>query len=156
MFESVSVQKVYRQVLEDLMPLAEAKNIDVGVLSDLDVKVLATDVDLNTLVKNLVDNAIRYTPDGGRIDLSVEATDSKVTLQIADTGPGIPELERDRVFDAFYRVLGHDESGSGLGLSIVKTIAARIGAEVQLAFSDEANQSGLLVRVVLPASRNFG
>ena len=65
----VSVQKVYRQVLEDLMPLAEVKNIDLGVVGGQDASVMATEVELYTLVKNLVDNAIRHTPHGGRVDL---------------------------------------------------------------------------------------
>ncbi|NMM11231.1 MAG: two-component sensor histidine kinase [Polaromonas sp.] len=149
--EAVSVRYVLRQVLEDLMPLAEAKHIDLGLVTESDAKVLVTEVDLITLVKNLVANAIRYTPNNGRIDLSIQTTQSCVTLQVADTGPGIPHEERDRVFDAFYRVLGHDNVGSGLGLSIVKTIATRIGARVTLDYSDEGKKSGLCVRVVLPA-----
>ena len=149
--EAVSMRYVLRQVLEDLMPLAEAKHIDLGLVTESDAKVLVTEVDLITLVKNLVANAIRYTPNNGRIDLSIQTTQSCVTLQVADTGPGIPHEERDRVFDAFYRVLGHDNVGSGLGLSIVKTIATRIGARVTLDYSDEEKKSGLCVRVVLPA-----
>ena len=154
--EMVSVQQVFRHVLEDLLPLAEAKHIDLGVVDPLDANVLAPEVDLITLVKNLVDNAIRYTPDYGRIDLSVETSESRVLVQIADTGPGIPEEERGRVFDPFYRVLGIDEMGSGLGLSIVKTIATRIGANVTLGYANEKTKSGLRVRVVLPAVRSFG
>ncbi len=70
-------------------------------------------------------------------------------LRIADTGPGIPEAERDRVFDPFYRVLGNDEMGSGLGLSIVRTIAERIGATVNLAYANQQSRTGLLVTVTL-------
>jgi two-component system OmpR family sensor kinase len=144
----VSIQQVFRHVLEDLMPLAEAKAIDLGVVTQQDAKVMATEADLHTLVKNLVDNAIRHTPQGGRIDLSVQRLNEFTVLEVTDTGPGIPEHERDRVFEAFYRILGHDELGSGLGLSIVKTIATRINATVQLRFADEGAQTGLLVRVI--------
>lgn len=145
--EKVSVQHVFRQVLEDLMPLADAKNIDLGVVSEVDANVMAQEMDLKTLVKNLVGNAICYTPDGGQVNLSVRTSDSSVILQVDDTGPGIPEEERDRVFDPFYRVLGNEEMGSGLGLSIVQTIANRIGAEISLGYSNEQTRSGLCVRV---------
>lgn len=145
----VSVQHVYRRVLEDLMPLAEAKRIDIGVEGEQDAQVLANEFDLIAVIKNLVDNAIRYTPDGGRVDLSVSITDGRATMQIKDSGPGIPTGERERVFDPFYRALGSNQAGSGLGLSIVKAISNRIGAEVRLAFSDEAKRSGLCVSVVV-------
>ncbi len=154
--ETVSVQQVFRQVLEDLMPLAEAKHIDLGVTGELDAKVAATAVDLATLIKNLVDNAIRYTPDNGRIDLCVQASEHSVTLQVTDTGPGIAQQERDRVFDAFYRVPGNDEAGSGLGLSIVNAIATRIGATVTLDHANKQARSGLCVSVVLPATSGLG
>lgn len=145
---TVSIQQVYRRVLEDLMPLAEEKGIDIGVVSDLDTQVFANEVDLITLVKNLVDNAIRYTPAGGRVDLRVLVTNGVTTLVVEDSGPGIPETELERVFDPFYRVLGSDEVGSGLGLSIVQAIAARIGAKVSLGPVSDQSRSGLRVMVV--------
>ncbi|MBD9460465.1 two-component sensor histidine kinase [Pseudomonas sp. PDM05] len=147
---TLSVHELYRQVLEDLLPLAERKQIDIGVESPTDVQVQFNGMDLLTLVKNLVDNAIRYTPPGGRIDLSVEQLPDAVLLQVKDTGPGIAVEERTRVFDPFYRSLGTDEAGSGLGLSIVKAIADRTGARVALSFSDEVQQRGLCVSVWLP------
>lgn len=146
----VSVQQVYRRVLEDLMPLAEAKGIDIGVISDWDAQVLANEMDLVTLVKNLVDNAIRYTPAGGHVDLSVSTTDGATTLVVEDNGPGIPEAEKERVFDPFYRVLGSNEVGSGLGLSIVQAISARIGAKVSLGPASNQSRSGLRVTVTFP------
>ena len=147
---TVSVQQVYRRVLEDLMPLAEAKGIDIGVVSDPDAHVLVSEVDLITLVKNLVDNAIRYTPTSGRVDLSFLATKEGTTLVVEDNGPGIPEAERERVFDPFYRVLGSDEIGSGLGLSIVQTISARVGAKVSFGYASDQSRSGLRVMVTFP------
>ena len=146
---TLSVHTVYRQILEDLLPLAERKQIDIGVESTQDVQVTFNQLDLFTLVKNLVDNAIRYTPPGGRIDLSVALTADGAQLQIKDSGPGITLEEQARVFDPFYRSLGTDEAGSGLGLSIVKAIADRTGARVQLAFSDAVAQRGLCVTVWL-------
>lgn len=147
----VSVQHVYRRVLEDLMPLADAKHIDIGVEGAQDVLLWANELDLIALVKNLVDNAIRYTPDGGKVDLSVCSEEACAILQVQDSGPGIQVDERDRVFAPFYRTLGSDQVGSGLGLSIVKAITDRMDAEIQLGFSDELRQSGLrvCVRVLL-------
>lgn len=149
----ISLQHVFRQVLEDLMPLAEAKQIDLGVVGKVDAHLGVADTDLKTLVKNLVENAIRYTPPRGKVDLSVQSSASEVCLIVEDTGPGIPEHERQRVFDPFYRVLVHDEEGSGLGLSIVKAIADRVGATVSLeSNTGQIAGSGLRVKVTFAAT----
>lgn len=147
----VSVRTIYRRVMEDLMPLAQVKNIDLGMIGEKDYAVIATEVDLRILIKNLVDNAIRYTPAGGKIDLTLRHTAGRTILQVEDTGPGIPEEERSRVFDPFYRVLGNDEVGSGLGLSIVQTIALRLGAIIEVAYADSAKNVGLRVAISFPA-----
>ncbi|WP_438301479.1 ATP-binding protein [Pseudomonas sp. NMS19W] len=143
----VSVLHIYRRILEDLLPLADRKNIDIGVESSEDVQVNINETDLLILIRNLVDNAVRYTPPGGRIDLSVKREQAAVVLQVSDTGPGITVEEQARVFDPFYRSLGTDESGSGLGLSIVKAIADRTGLKVDLGFTDVIERSGLCVTV---------
>ncbi|PCE24685.1 sensor histidine kinase [Burkholderia ubonensis] len=146
----VSVHAVYRRVLEDLIPLAEAKALDLGVEEGPDADACVDAIELASLVKNLVDNAIRYTPRGGRVDLSTQATASHVVLTVTDTGPGIAPHERERVFDPFYRVPGNEQIGSGLGLSIVKTIADRLGADVTLAYADERQCRGLRVSLRIP------
>jgi two-component system OmpR family sensor kinase len=146
----VSVQQVFRRALESLIPLAEAKNIDIGVESELDPMVLTDETGLVTIVKNLLDNAIRYTPSGGRIDLAVDVTDHHVILQVRDTGAGIPAEEQSRVFDPFYRAPGSDEKGSGLGLAIVQAIADRIGADVSVGYAAEQSKIGLCVNVKIP------
>jgi two-component system OmpR family sensor kinase len=150
---SVSVHDIYRRVLEDLLPLAERRHIDIGVESFEDVQVVGNEMDLLILVRNLVDNAIRYTPVGGRVDLAVEMAGESVVLEVKDSGPGISAEEQLLVFDPFYRSLGTDESGSGLGLAIVKAIADRMGAHLRLSFSDEKNKSGLCVSVGLKRAR---
>lgn len=146
----VSVHAVFRRVLEDLLPLAQARSIDIGVEGQGDAQVLAAEVDLTSLVRNLVDNAVRYTPVGGRVDLAVDTRADGVELQVSDTGPGVPEAERTRVFDPFHRVLGSEVVGSGLGLSIVKAITDRLGATVRLDWADEQARRGLRVRVLFP------
>ncbi|WP_284414107.1 ATP-binding protein [Acidovorax sp. SUPP2539] len=145
-----SIQGIYRRVLEDLMPLAEAKHIDIGVEGTQDAEVWVSELDMIAVVKNLVDNAIRYTPEGGKVDLSVGISGGKAELRVQDSGPGIPLVEQDRVFDPFYRTLGSEQIGSGLGLSIVQTIAHRIGAEIRLDFVDETQQTGLKISVTVP------
>lgn len=146
----VSVLSVYKKVMEDLMPLAEAKHIDMGVIDSVDVSIKVSQTDLFVLIKNLVDNAIRYSPAGGKVDLRVALVATGWVLSVADEGPGIPESERVRVFDPFYRVLGNEQPGSGLGLAIVKEIADRIGASVRLDASNQVTGQGLTVTVHLP------
>ncbi|MDR2251140.1 ATP-binding protein [Acinetobacter sp.] len=146
----VSVQGIYRRVLEDLMPLAEEKQIDIGIEGVLDAQVWVNELELMTVVKNLVDNAIRYTPSAGRIDLSVHQENRQVILQVQDNGPGIPMSERERVLDPFYRILGGEQVGSGLGLSIVNTLAARWGAKIDFSFTDKETQTGLQVKIYIP------
>ncbi|MGJ7917686.1 sensor histidine kinase [Massilia sp. LXY-6] len=87
---------------------------------------------LRILAGNPVDNALRYTPSGGQVGVSVIRTDREVLVRVADDGPGIPPANREREFDRFYRVTGHDERGGGLGLSIVRSIADAHGATVTL------------------------
>ena len=148
----VSVQRVYRNVLEALLPLADDKQIDIGLVEGPDAQLFASELDITTVVKNLVDNAIRYTHRSGRVDLAVESIQGYVVLKISDTGPGIKPAERQRVFDPFYRTLGSDQVGSGLGLSIVKAITDRLGAEIQLDYADATKHSGLIASVRIPSA----
>lgn len=148
---STSLQAAVRAVLEDIYPLAESKRIDLGVVGTQDALIAAQQLDLKVMVKNLIDNAVRYTPPGGQVDISVTPAGEWVELVVDDTGPGIPPAEAERVFDPFYRVLGNGEAGSGLGLAIVRSIAARLGATVTLGRAREEG-SGLRVVVRFPAA----
>ena len=143
----VSVQRVYRRVLEDLMPLAQTRDIDFGIEGARDAMVAASEIDVFTIVRNLADNAIRYTPPGGRVDLRLDEEGSLAVLRVPNTGPGIAPADRGRVFDPFYRVPGSGQTGSGLGLAIVRAVADRIGARIELGFADAAGRSGLCVAV---------
>ncbi|MBP1628964.1 MAG: two-component sensor histidine kinase, partial [Holophagaceae bacterium] len=127
--------RVFRRVLEDTLPLAEAKGIDVGLTGETEARLATPEADLVSLVRNLVDNAVRYTPEGGQVDLSATESGQQVILEIEDNGPGIPIRERERVLDPFYRVLGNEQPGSGLGLSIVRTLVDRLGGRLELADS---------------------
>ena len=130
---AISLLSSLKGVIEEQLPLAEAKRIDLGVVTDdTDALVHVRDVELQAIIRNLIENALRYTPAGGRVDVGVHRQRDIVTLMITDTGPGIPGPERQRVFDPFYRVVGSDAEGSGLGLAIVKTLADRLGVAVSL------------------------
>jgi two-component system OmpR family sensor kinase len=128
--------------------LAADKGIDLGLARETPASVDGDWASLGILLSNLIDNALRYTPRGGRIDVSVERDVDAVTLVVADTGPGISPDARERVFDRFYRGENGEETGSGLGLSIVKRIADAHGATVAL--GEPATGSGLVVRVRFP------
>lgn len=145
----LSINQTILKVLEDLIPIAEARDINIGIKSSKDEILRINETDLISIIKNLIDNAIRFTPKNGQIDLSVIKKAKAVILEIEDSGPGISDGEKERVFDTFYRVLGNDSQGSGLGLSIVKTILIRIGGDITLLDSDSFS-SGLKVRVYIP------
>ena len=157
----VAVLPVMRRVLEDLLPLADQKGLNLGISAapgathdaeaDERIRVAADEMALYTLLRNLVDNAIRYTPAGGQIDLWVDRHGTKVVMAVQDDGPGIPAEERARVVDPFYRVLGTGESGSGLGLSIVDTLVGNLKGRLRL---DDAvgHAHGLRAEVTLPAA----
>jgi two-component system OmpR family sensor kinase len=102
------------------------------------------------LLRNLIDNAIKYTPQGGTVDVSVVAESGFVRVAVEDSGPGIPPEERERVFDRFYRVPGSDAAGSGLGLAIIKSIAERHGAT--LALDTSQRLGGLAATVKFPSA----
>jgi len=141
-----------REVVAELVPLADAGHIDLGIAVAQPATVAGDGDALRTLLRNLVDNAVRYTPSGGRVDVSVEApltgSSGGARLTVTDDGPGIAPADRARVFDRFYRRPGTAPPGSGLGLAIVKAIADGQGASVQLA--DGADGKGLAVSVTFP------
>jgi two-component system OmpR family sensor kinase len=138
------------QVLEDLMPMALAKGVDLGCERFDEVVVTAPGEELGILVRNAIDNAVRYTPAGGTVDVGVFIEERQVVFQVTDNGPGIPNGEEERLFEPFYRVMGTDETGSGLGLAIVRSIADRQGGSVTL--NNRENSKGVLFRYTCQAS----
>jgi two-component system OmpR family sensor kinase len=104
---------------------------------------------LKILVGNLVDNAIRYTPEGGKVDVTLSNDSSGLILRVEDTGPGIPIEDRERVFERFYRIAGNEVQGSGLGLAIVKQIVQRHGALVEIATGE--NGIGAIFSIKFPS-----
>ncbi|HEX5356757.1 MAG TPA: ATP-binding protein [Aquabacterium sp.] len=131
--------------LTDVLVLAQARQIDLGVHQANRAMVTGDPDALRILVRNLLDNSIKYTPSGGTVDLDVRQTPSGTVLSVEDNGPGIPEADRDRVLDRFYRLQGSGAEGSGLGLAIVKAIADAHGAKVLIDKSERLG--GLRVQV---------
>ena len=147
-----ALDELGREIVAELVPLADARRIDLGMSEAQAVFVRGEREAVATLIRNLVDNAVRYTPAGGRVDVSVErsaALPAQALVRVVDNGPGIARAERERVFDRFYRRPGTRQPGSGLGLAIVKAIAVAHGATVEL--GDGADGRGLAVTVTLPA-----
>ena len=149
----VDLRAVAREAIQAIAPLAAAKAIDLGLVDSPPAQAIVSGnaAAVATLVSNLIDNAVRYTPAHGRVDVATVSESDAVVLTVRDSGPGIPSTERARVFDRFYRgeQVERAERGSGLGLAIVKRIAERHGAEISLA--DGVDGAGLGVTVRFPA-----
>lgn len=143
----VRLDELARRVVSELSTLAEARAIDLGLTDCAAVEVVGQEDGLRVMLANLVDNAIRYTPPGGRVDVALRVEDGMAVLSVADTGPGIPAGERQRAFDRFYRLAPAEVPGSGLGLAIVREVAEAHGGRAELA---EAPGGGLLARIRLP------
>jgi len=147
--QPVDIAGLARRAVADLAGVAQAKDIDLGVQRADAAEVEGQPDALMILLRNLVDNAIKYTPQGGTVDVSVVAEHGGVRVTVEDSGPGIPPAERERVFDRFYRVPGSDAAGSGLGLAIIKSIAERHDAT--LALGESERLGGLEATVTFPA-----
>jgi len=148
--ETVDLVEVAQQVVAEQALLAESKQMDLGVeFGTEQAAVLGQREGLRILLNNLVDNALRYTPVGGRVDVLLLARAQSLQLIVQDTGPGIPAAERDRVFNRFYRMTGASAAGSGLGLAIVKNIADQHGAELRV----EEGPAGLGLKVTVLFAR---
>ncbi len=159
-FAPVNVTELARHVIAEYAPIAGARRVDLGMAEkavSTDSAVLDGDAaGLRAMVSNLIDNAVRYTPPGGRVDVSVHREGADLVLAVRDTGPGLPPSERERVFDRFYRVPGIHATGvpgSGLGLAIVRRVAERHDAKIALGPGLPGQDGeGLGVTVRIPAS----
>jgi two-component system OmpR family sensor kinase len=145
-FTDVDLSALAAAVLDERKLLAEKQNIAL-TLSAEPVTLRGHEDALQILLANLVDNALRYTPVGGSVHVTVARDGGSVRLEVADSGPGIPDKERERVFDRFYRGPGAPAGGSGLGLAIVRQVAALHGATVTLS---EGSGGGLVVSAHFP------
>jgi two-component system OmpR family sensor kinase len=151
-FARVDLVALAKEAIVARAPIADARGIDLGCTEAADVPLQGDASTLATLIANLLDNALRFTPGGGCVDVAVANDAGRAVLSVIDNGPGIPAGARGRVFERFYREAGPDdasrETGSGLGLSIVRRIADAHGATIELA--DGPDGKGLAVHVRFP------
>ncbi len=144
----IELTPLVRDLLCQHAIVANDRQIDLGMTeADPDITILGNPPDLGIMLTNLLSNALRYTPSGGRIDLATGRSNDSCWFSISDSGPGIPEEERKRVFNRFYRIPGAAGNGTGLGLAIVRAIADRHQARIEL---DTSAAGGLCVQVWFP------
>jgi two-component system, OmpR family, sensor kinase len=141
-----------REMVSELAPAAVARGVELEVGGAGEVKTEGRPDLIMILLRNLIDNAVRYSSRGGIVRVEVGRTGSAASISVTDQGPGIPVAERDRVGQRFYRILGSEGSGSGLGLSIVQRVAEIHSATVTLSEGPEGK--GLRVAVTLPINPN--
>jgi len=144
---AIDLASVAASVVEEKRPLAEQRGLSLS-LASVPVTLYGQEEALRILVANLVDNALRYTPPGGTVEVRVAPDGDHARVEVADSGPGIPEEERERVFDRFYRGRQAPGGGSGLGLAIVRQIVTLHGGWIAL---DQSPSGGLLVSARFPA-----
>lgn len=145
----VALNELAAACIAEQAQAAADKGVELALESVDEAKVLGDQTLLSILLRNLIDNAIRYSPAASEVEVAMTRAHAALILRVTDTGPGIPEDQRDRVFDRFYRVSGSAEEGSGLGLSIVKRIADLHHATLRL--SQGPGGRGLVVEVSFAA-----
>jgi two-component system OmpR family sensor kinase/two-component system sensor histidine kinase QseC len=146
----VDISALLRDSVGQMMVLADQRCIDVGFEGRIAPLVRAPPAELRSVFDNLIDNAVRYAPEGGVVDVRLHLVDGHPVVDVLDDGPGIPPEQMERVFDRFFRVTGAPAGGSGLGLAIARTAALRNGLRIALA--NRTDGAGLMARVYLPAS----
>lgn len=145
--KETDLAELMRHALADVFMFAQARHIRIEQHGAEKAILRADAAGLRILARNLLDNAVRYTPEGGWVRVNVSDEAMRVVLSVEDSGPGIPEQHRNRVFDRFYRGDAAGQTGSGLGLSIVRNIAEQHGATIDLGSSAAG---GLKVAIAFP------
>ncbi len=147
--EQVSLLSLAKKITVEMEQLAKRKNITLDIEGSMATTITGRPHALEVLIGNLISNAIHYTPEGGRVELKAHKTNDKTILYVSDNGRGIPEPERARIFDRFYRILDKNNSGvtgSGLGLSIVKSVADSHKAAILI--SDGLEGKGVTFQII--------
>lgn len=142
----VNLETICAEMIAFIYPMALEKDVDIELYNHANKPlIMGNDASLGILLRNLLDNAIRYTDRQGKVSVNIEETQHNILLDIIDDGPGIAEEYRERVFDRFFRILGTRQTGSGLGLAIVKQITDLHKANI---FLHNVNERGLCVSMV--------
>ena len=145
----VDLRTQLRESMNTLIGLADQRNIDLGLVAPEQaggpIPLACSAGDIRSLLDNLIENALRYTPEGGVVDVRLLQDAGRVAVEVVDTGPGIPQELLARVFDRFFRVPGTGPGGSGLGLAIAQAAAQRAG--LLLTLRNRQDRSGLIARI---------
>jgi two-component system, OmpR family, sensor kinase len=152
----VPLDRTVKDLVADLVPDAARKGIDLGFQLIEPIATKGEPVMVATMIRNLLDNAVRFTPQGGRVDVGVYREGNEAVVQIEDAGPGIPFGDIDRIFEPFFRGSRPAEDGTGLGLSIVKRIVDRLGGAVVLENISDRPLKGVRATVRLPILNGLG
>lgn len=147
--ESVELGPLLLDCASEHVAIADSKGIDLGVRIEEPGRMAGSAAELRTLFVNLIDNAVRYTPPGGKVDVRLYRRHGQVIAEVLDTGPGLPQGAEARIFDRFYRAGPPNVEGTGLGLAIALRIAERHGLSLKVENRAD-NRSGVLGRVILP------
>ncbi|NUT14216.1 MAG: two-component sensor histidine kinase, partial [Cupriavidus sp.] len=143
--------QVLRESVGQLLPLADRRRIDVGFDGRAGVRVPVPATELRSIFDNLIDNAVRYAPEGSVVDVRLRGGGGQpVLVEVVDGGPGIPRELVGRVFDRFFRVPGAPAGGSGLGLAIARSVGRRHGLRIELRNREDG--PGLVAQVHLGAA----
>lgn len=151
-FMPVRLDNLVKRAVADFSAQAESRGIDLGVGRCDEVSLSGQERNLRVMLDNVIDNALRYIPRDGRVDLELTLLDGTARLTVTDDGPGIAPEDRERVLERFQRLAGADIPGSGLGLAIVRQVAIIHGGRVSL---DEAPGGGLRVEIDIPIKASF-
>lgn len=143
--EVIELSDVVTQCVADMVTIAEAKDVDLGIVHSEPVSVIGSRTDLSLLFGNLIDNAVRYTPRGGVVNVTIQQLKGRFVIEVVDTGSGVAEADIPRLFDRFFRAAPLDIEGSGLGLSIAASVARRHGLELEIVNRSDCH--GLIARV---------
>jgi len=146
--ERIALHPLVARLIAELGPLIASKNLDVALDATPDVFALTDETLLSLMLSNIIENAVKYTPEGGTIRVMLVCDTKFARCIVTDSGPGIPEAERGRVFTRFYRVDTPHVAGTGLGLAIATEVAARLGGNIAL--GDNPSGPGLMVEINLP------
>jgi two-component system OmpR family sensor kinase len=146
----IDLKELVLSIISDFVPMSTRDSVDLAVAAKESIRIKASDAEVRLLFANLIENAIRYTPRGGHVEVSIERVCSNARVEIRDSGIGIPEDALPRIFDRFYRAAPPDIEGTGLGLAIASKIAER--NRFDLSVANRTDGKGVLAQVLIPLS----
>jgi len=148
--KELDLKDLVLSIISDFVPMSTRDGVGLAVAAKESILIKASDAEVRLLLANLIENAIRYTPRGGHVEVSIGRARSNARVEIRDSGIGIPEHALPRIFDRFYRAAPLDIEGTGLGLAIASKIAER--NRFDLSVSNRTDGKGVLAQVLMPLS----